>query len=125
MVRLFRVAHQPPLGRELTIDDAAGGSTVVSAMPNPWELLVDLGARDRISPPERYYVHVVATIGTLAEREAEDVNDAVFGKESDDNTLSAFGRMLFRTAMRVGDYLQSVSAEAKSRKIDGATIIRP
>lgn len=124
MVRMFRVAHRP-LSRDLTIDDAAGGSTVVSAMPNPWELLVDLGARDRIAPPERYYVHVVATIGTIAEREAEDVDDAVFGKGNDDNTLGAFGRMLFRTAMRVGDYLQSVSAEAKSRKIDGAAIIGP
>lgn len=124
IVRMFRMTHRPP-GRDLTIDDAAGSSTVVGAMPNPWEVLVDLGSRDRIASPDRYYVHVVATIGTLAERDAEEVNDAVFGRESDDNTLGAFGRMLFRTALRVGDYLQSVSAEVKSRKIDGAEIIRP
>jgi len=124
IVRVFRMAHRPP-GRDLTIDDASGVSTVVASMPNPWEVLVDLGGRDRIASPEHYYLHVVATIGTLAERDAEEVNDAVFGRESDDNTLGAFGRMLFRTALRVGDYLQSVSAEAKSRRIDGAEIIRP
>ncbi len=124
IVRMFRLAHRPP-SRDLTIDDASGSSTVVAAMPNPFEILVDLGARDRIVAPERYYVHVIATIGTLAEREADEVNDAVFGRDSDDNTLGSLGRMLFRTAIRLGDYLQSVSAETRSRKIDGAEIIRP
>ncbi len=124
IVRVFRMAHRAS-GRDLTIDDASGGSTVVNALPNPWEVLVDLGGRDRIAAPQRYYVHVVATIGTLADRDADDVNDAVFGKSGDDNALGTFGRMLFRTALRIGDYLQSVSAEAKSRKVDGADIIRP
>jgi hypothetical protein len=68
---------------------------------------------------------VIATIGTLADRDADEVNDAVFGRESDENTLGSFGRMVFRTAMRVGDYLQSVSAETKSRKVSGADITRP
>jgi len=124
LIRMFRMAHRPA-SRDLTIDDATGTSTSFASMPNPWEVLLDLGASDRIASAERYYVHVVATIGTLAEREADDVNDAVFGQENDDNALGSFGRMLFRTAMRVGDYLQSVSAEVKSRKIAGADIIRP
>lgn len=124
IVRMFRMAHRSP-SRDLTIDDAGGGSTVVSAMPNPWEVLVDLGARDRIAASERYYVHVIATIGTLAEQDADQVDDAVFGKPGDDNALGSLGRMLFRTAMRVGDYLQSVSSETKTKKIDGAAIIRP
>jgi hypothetical protein len=124
IVRMFRMAHRPP-GRDLAIEDGAGGASLFSSLPNAWDVLVDLGSRDRIAARERYYVHVVATIGTLADREAEDVNDAVFGKESDDNALSSVGRMLFRTALRVGDYLQSVSAEVKSRKLPGADIIRP
>ena len=124
IVRVFRLVQRPP-SRDLTIDEPSGASAVFSAMPNPWELLLDLGGRDRIETPQRYYVHVIATIGTLAERDAEQVNDAVFGRDSDDNTLGSFGRMLFRTALRMGDYLQSVTAEAKSRKIDGAEIIRP
>ena len=100
-------------------------AAVLRTTPNPLDVSLNLGASDRIVPAERYYVHIVATIGTLAEREADDVNDAVFGVESDDNALGSFGRMLFRTALRVGDYLQSVSAEAKSRKLSGADIIRP
>ncbi len=124
IVRMFRMAIRSP-GLELAIDDAGGGSTIVGAMPNPWEVLLDLGSRDRIAASERYYVHVVATIGTLAEQDADDVGDAVFGKPGDDNALGSLGRSLFRTAMRVGDYLQSVSADTKSRKMDGAAIIRP
>jgi hypothetical protein len=124
IVRMFRLTHRLP-GRDVTIDEPSVASAAPGVLPNPWELLVDLGGRDRIAPPARYYVHVIATIGTLAERDAEDVNDAVFGRDGDDNTLGSFGRMLFRTALRVGDYLQSVSAEVKSRKVDGAEIIRP
>jgi hypothetical protein len=124
IIRMFRMAHRPP-SRELTIDDAAGASTAYAAMPNPWDVLLDLGAADRIESAERYYVRVIATIGTLADRDADDLNDAVFGRESDDNGLGSFGRMIFRTALRVGDYLQSVSAEVKSRKIAGAEITRP
>jgi len=124
IIRMFRMAHHSP-SRDLTIDDSAGASASFATLPNPWEVLLDLGGSDRIGSAERYYVHVIATIGTLADRDADEVNDAVFGRESDDNTLGSFGRMLFRTAMRVGDYLQSVSAETKSRKITGADITRP
>jgi hypothetical protein len=124
MIRMFRMAHLPA-SRDLTIDDSNGASTSMAAIPNPWEVLLDLGSSDRITAAERYYVRVVATIGTLAERDADDVNDAVFGRPEDDNTIGSFGRMLFRTAMRVGDYMQSVSAEVKSRKISGTEITRP
>jgi hypothetical protein len=125
MIRMFRMAHLPAASRDLTIDDSNGGSTSMAAIPNPWEVLLDLGSSDRITAAERYYVRVVATIGTLAERDADDVNDAVFGRPADDNTIGSFGRMLFRTAMRVGDYMQSVSAEVKSRKIPGTEINQP
>lgn len=124
IVRMVRFAHGPG-GRNLTIDDSAGGSREVVALPNPFEVVLDLGARDRIAAADRYYVHVVATIGTLAEREVDDVGDAVFGREEDDNALGSFGRMLFRTALKVSDYLQSVSADVKSRKLAGTDIIRP
>ena len=77
-----------------------------------------------LGPAEKYYVHVVATLGTLAEREAEDVGDAVFGRDSEASGLGALGRLVFKTALKVGDYLQSVSAESKSRKLAGADILR-
>ena len=85
---------------------------------------LDLGSRGRIMSDARYYVHVVATLGTVAERDVDDAEDAVFVRAADANSLGSFGRMLFRTAMKVGYYLQSVSAETKSRKIAGAEIIK-
>ena len=69
----------------------------------------------RITPAQRYYVHIIATLGTLAEREVDDVGDAVFGRPSETNGLGSLGRLVFRTVLQISDYLQSVSAEAKSR----------
>ena len=70
-------------------------------------------------------MHVIATIGTLAERDVDDVGDAVFGRESETNALGSFGRLVFRTALKVSDYLQSISAEARTSKLAGASILTP
>ena len=92
--------------------------------PNPMPMQIELGSRDRIAATGRYYLHVIATIGTIAERDAEDVGDAVFGRESETNTLGSLGRLVFRTANQISDYLQSVSAEVRSRKMNGADLLR-
>lgn len=101
--------------------------TAASRPPNPLALIVELGKSDRILASGRYYLHVIATLGTLAERDADDVGDAVFGKESESNTLGSLGRRIFRTALQINDYLQSVSAETRSRKLSGKDllVIRP
>lgn len=90
---------------------------------SPIPLVLELGKTDRIVASGRYYVHVIATLGTLAERDADDVGDAVFGRESETNTLGSLGRLVFRTALQINDYLQSVSAETKSRRITGAALL--
>src|SRR5207248_612255 len=83
----------------------------------PLAVSVDLGDRIRLEAAEKYYLHVVATVGTIADREADEAGDAVFGKESDANGLSSFGRLLFRTAVKVSDYMQSVTTEIKGTVI--------
>jgi len=122
IIRMFRFAQRAAT-RDIAIDDAAG-STAVRAIPNPMAIDLDLGSRGRIVTAGRYYVHVVATVGTVAERDVDAAEDAVFGRESETNSLGSFGRMLFRTAMKVNDYLQSVSAETRSRKIAGSDIVK-
>jgi hypothetical protein len=122
IVHIFRLAQQAAT-RDIAIDDSRG-TTAYRAIPNPMAIELDLGNRVRIVADGRYYVHVIATLGTVAERDVDDAEDAVFGRAADANSLGSFGRMLFRTAMKVGDYLQSVSAETKSRKIAGAEIIK-
>jgi hypothetical protein len=86
---------------------------------------VALGDPSRVTASARYYVHVIATLGTLAEREVDDVGDAVFGKPPDSNSLGSLGRLMFRTVLQISDYLQSVSAETRSRKVAGSDINHP
>jgi hypothetical protein len=93
--------------------------------PSPWPVTLDLGKTDRLEVAGKYYVHIVATLGTLAERDADDVGDAVFGRESETNGLGSLGRLVFRTALRFSDYLQSVTAEVKSKKLTGAELLKP
>jgi hypothetical protein len=124
IVRMFRLGRGAS-GRDVSVTDADGTARNYPAMPSPMPIVVDLGDRARLDTAERYYVHVVATLGTLAEREADEVGDAVFGRESEANGLGSLGRLVFKTALKVSDYLQSVSAEAKSRKLFGRDIIRP
>ena len=69
-------------------------------------------------------MHVVATLGTLADQEAEEVGDAVFGRPSETNGLGSLGRLVFRTVLQVSDYLQSVTAEAKSRRLSGRDVLQ-
>jgi hypothetical protein len=123
IVRVFRFTRGA--GRSLTMTDPGGAVTTTQEAPRAMPLDVALGDRARVNAAERYYVHVVATLGTLAEREVDDVGDAVFGKASETNSLGALGRMMFRTVLQISDYLQSVTAETKSRKLAGTDIIRP
>jgi hypothetical protein len=124
IVRVFRLARAVS-GAEISIGDSAGSTRTYAAVPNPLSLPIELGHRSRISPSARYYVRVLATAGTLAERDADDVGDVVFGRETESTGLGSLGRMVFRTLIKVTDYLQSVSAETTGRKIAGGDLLRP
>jgi hypothetical protein len=123
IVRVFRFTRGA--GSNLSIVDSSGVVTTTQDAPRTMPIDVALGDPSRVTASARYYVHVIATLGTLAEREVDDVGDAVFGKPSDANSLGALGRLMFRTVLQVSDYLQSVTAEARSRKIAGSDIIHP
>ena len=123
IVRVFRFTRGA--GRNLSIVDPDGVVTTPRDPPHAMPIDVALGDSSRVSASARYYVHVIATLGTLAEREVDDVGDAVFGKPSDSNSLGSLGRLVFRTVLQISDYLQSVSAETRSRKSPGSDIIHP
>jgi hypothetical protein len=123
IVRVFRMARAPSR-RDISISDSAGTTSTQATVPNPLPVVIELGKTDRLNASAKYYVHVLATIGTLAEREADDVGDAVFGRESEANSLGSLGRFVVRTMIKVSDYLQSVSAEASTKKLPGADILR-
>lgn len=123
IVRLFRLGRAAS-GREISVSDSGGATRTYPAAPNPMPVDVELGNSTRIAASGRYYVHVMATLGTLAEQDAEQVGDAVFGRDSETNSLGSLGRRLFRTVIKVSDYLQSTSAETTTKKTPGADILR-
>jgi hypothetical protein len=121
LVRVFRFRRVASGG--LSVTDPNGTSTTYSTAPRSLPMALELGDSKRVTPAERYYVHAIATLGTLAEREADEVGDAVFGRPSETNGLGSLGRLMFRTVLQVSDYLQSVSAEARSRRTQGTDIL--
>ncbi|HKB13587.1 MAG TPA: hypothetical protein VKD69_23130 [Vicinamibacterales bacterium] len=123
IVRVFRFTRGS--GKALAVTDAGGVVTTTQEVPRTMPVDVALGDPARVAASQRYYVHVIATLGTLAEREVDDVGDAVFGRPTETNGLGSLGRLLFRTVLQISDYLQSVTVETKSRKIAGSDIIRP
>ena len=122
IVRVLHLKRAPSEG--VSITDPSGASSTYAPAPKSLPVSLDLGDPKRVTAAARYYVHVIATLGTLAEREADDVGDAVFGRPSESNGLGSLGRLMFRTVLQVSDYLQSVSAEARSRRTAGADILR-
>jgi hypothetical protein len=122
IVRVFRFRRASADG--LSITDPSGSTTNFPAAPESVPIVVNLGDTRRLTPAERYYVHVIATLGTLAEREVDEVGDAVFGRASETNGLGSLGRLVFRAVLQVSDYLQSVSAETRTRKTAGADILK-
>jgi hypothetical protein len=124
IVRVFRLGRVPARG-EISVNDSGGTTKTYPSAPNPLSMAIELGNSARITASAKYYVHVMATLGTLAEKEAEDAGDAVFGREPDSTGLSALGRRLFRTVIKVSDYLQSVSAESTTKKTQGSEILKP
>ena len=122
IVRVFRFTRGA--GNGLSITDPGGLVTTSPTPPRVVPVAVDLGNAKRLTPAEQYYVHVIATLGTLAEREVDEVGDAVFGRASETNGLGSLGRLVFRTVLQISDYLQSVSAETKSRKTMGSDILK-
>jgi hypothetical protein len=122
LVRVFRFRRAPTGG--LSVVDPTGTATTYATVPRSLPVALDLGDPTRVLAAQRYYVHVIATLGTLAEREVDEVGDAVFGRPSEVNGLGSLGRLMFRTVLQVSDYLQSVSAEAKSLRTPGAEILK-
>jgi hypothetical protein len=124
VVRVFRLARTPS-GREFAVYDPDGVYTTHAAVPDPLPLAIRVGGADRLVSAARYYAKVIATLGTVAEREIENAGDAVFGRPEESSGLGAFGRMVFKRVLEMSDYLQSVSAQGTSRSIAGGQILKP
>jgi len=125
IISVFRVALDPST-RQVSVADQYGEVSRQPAWQEPLTLRLDLGRAEALADSARYYVRVLATLGTIAGR--EPAGDAVFGADEGSVTLGSMGRMLFHAVLQVNDYLQSVSTEGRTRDLTGRELkagVRP
>ena len=118
VVSVFRIVLDPAT-RVVTVADQYGEVSRQAAWQEPLTLRPDLGRADALSDGARYYVRVLATLGTIAEKETAQATRAVFGDDESAVSLAAMGKMLFHAVLQVNDYLQSVSSDARTRDVTG------
>jgi hypothetical protein len=120
-VTVFRIVLDPST-RQVKVAGQYGEVSRQPAWQEPLALRLDLGRAEGISDSGNYYVRVLATLGTVAEKESERASNAVFGDDDSTVSLAGMGKMLFHAVLSVNDYLQSVSAESRSRNISGREV---
>ncbi|HEU4691777.1 MAG TPA: hypothetical protein VFS23_25610 [Vicinamibacterales bacterium] len=117
IVSAFRIIRDP--NKHITVQDPFG---VIASLPDnatPVPLRVEVAPTSLVNDATKYYLKLVATVGTIQAEEAVDTGEAVFG--GDDSTISVarFGKLIFNTVVQVADYLQSVTSEARTRPFTG------
>lgn len=117
-VTLYHIVRNPATS-QIAISSAVGYVMSFASMPDPLRLRADVVPADTVSDSGHYYLRMIATIGTLAEREVQRAGEAVFGEDDGSVSLGQVGRFIFNTVLQATDYLHSTSAEARSRRFEG------
>jgi hypothetical protein len=117
----FRVVRNPSTS-QVAVSDAVGTIMSFAQLPDPLTLRVEVAPADALRDDGRYYVRIVATIGTIAERDIEDTGAAVFGGGDGTVSLGSAARLVFSTVLQATDYLQSVSVETRSSPFRGTDV---
>jgi hypothetical protein len=112
-------------GSALTVTDTRDTEYDQPLWADPVLLRLDLAPLSRLDDNARYYLHIGLVAGTLGEHAADDVNDAMFGKEGESGGIGAFGRFLFRQAVALSEYFQSETTELTSRRLRGRELRTP
>lgn len=118
IVTVFRIVRDPATA-QVAISEAFGPPQSFAGYPDPLPLRVDAAPADAVSDSSRYYLRIVATIGTIAEKDVKQADEAVFGHDEGTVSLGKVGKFLFHTVLQISDYLQSVSSEARTRIFTG------
>jgi len=118
LITVFRIIFDP-LTRQVSVSDQYGEVSRQPAWQEPLAVRLDIGRGDSLDDGGKYYVRASATLGTIAEKEATQAGEAVFGGDDGSVSLGSMGRMLFHAVLQVNDYLQSVSADSRTRTLAG------
>ena len=120
IVSVFRVIRDP--NSQITVGDAVGIVTSLPWTAASLPLRVDVAPLDSLNDERKYYLRIVATVGTIEEREVEDTGEAVFGRGESTVSVARVGKLIFNTVLQVSDYLQSVTSEVRSRIFQGKEV---
>jgi hypothetical protein len=118
LVTVFRIILDPSR-RQVSVSDQYGEISRQPAWQEPLTVRLDVGRAESVDEGNRYYLRTLATLGTIAEKEATKAGEAVFGGDDGSVSLGSMGRMLFHAVLQVNDYLQSISAESRTRTLGG------
>jgi hypothetical protein len=121
IVTVFRIVRDPATAH-LAVSDAVGRVLSIAGYSDAVPLRVDAAPSDAVTDGSRYYLRLIATIGTIPERDIQQTGEAVFGRDEGTLSLGKVGKFIFHTVLQVTDYLQSVSSEARSRIFQGREI---
>jgi hypothetical protein len=118
LVTVFRIILDPST-RQVSVSDQYGEVSRQPAWQEPLTVRLDIGRGESVDEGNKYYLRTLATLGTIAEKEATQAGEAVFGGDDGSVSLGSMGRMLFHAVLQVNDYLQSISAESRTRTLGG------
>jgi hypothetical protein len=118
VVSVFRIVLEPQ-GGIVKVADKYGEVSRQPTWQEPVTLRMDLGRADHLRDGTRYYIRVLATLGTIAEKESAAASSVVFGDDDSAVSIAAMGKMLFHAVLQVNEYLQSVSSEMRTRELTG------
>jgi hypothetical protein len=110
IVSVFRIIRDP--NSQISVSDAVGVVTSLPWAASAIDLRVEVGPTDAVDDNRKYYIRLVATIGTIEEKEIEDTGEAVFGRGESAVSVARVGKVILNTVLQVNDYLQSMTAEA-------------
>jgi hypothetical protein len=120
-VAVFRI-RRDRVARRVTIADANGTVTPYADFPEPLGLDVEVAPVDRLQDDTHYYLHALTTVGATLDKASGDVGEVVFGRDEDASGLAVVGKLIFKTAQQISDYLQNITADVTSRKMTGRQI---
>jgi hypothetical protein len=118
LVTVFRIILDPST-RQVSVSDQYGEVSRQPAWQEPLTVRLDVGRAESVDEGNKYYLRTLATLGTIAEKEATQAGEAVFGGDDGSVSLGSMGRMLFHAVLQVNDYLQSISADSRTRTLSG------
>jgi hypothetical protein len=112
-------------GGSLTVTDSRGTEYDQPRWADPLMVRLDLASLSRLEDDTRYYLHIGLVAGTIGEHAADDVNEAMFGREEESGGIGALGRFLFRQAVALSEYFQSETTELTSGRLRGRDLRTP